>query len=111
MKPRRPFAKDPQLDYTVMEDEEWEPEPEGDSLSVGNLPFLKTTYFFPSTHIHPFIRVQCKPDSQGVTASKWYTCLLGPCIGRQILSHFGPTAQNSQCLAQEFGKPYSSLQD
>lgn len=34
VKPRRPFAKDPQLDYTVMEDEEWEPEPEGDSLSV-----------------------------------------------------------------------------
>lgn len=34
IKARRPFAKDPQLDYTVMEDEEWEPEPEGDSLSV-----------------------------------------------------------------------------
>ena len=34
IKPRRPFAMDPQLDYSVMEDEEWEPEPEGDSLSV-----------------------------------------------------------------------------
>lgn len=34
IKPRRPFAKDPALDYEVMEDEEWEPEPEGDSLSV-----------------------------------------------------------------------------
>ena len=34
IRPRRPFAKDSQLDYAVMEDEEWEPEPEGDSLSV-----------------------------------------------------------------------------
>lgn len=33
IKPRRPFAKDPQLDYQAMEDEEWEPEPDGDNLS------------------------------------------------------------------------------
>ena len=37
---RRPLGKDPELDYTVMSDEEWEEEPEGESLSVGvfNLP-------------------------------------------------------------------------
>lgn len=34
IKPRNPLAKDPAIDYEVMEDEEWEPEPEGDSLSV-----------------------------------------------------------------------------
>ena len=50
VKPRRPFAMDPQLDYSVMEDEEWEPEPEGDSLSVSlaaqDLEFMS---FLPST--------------------------------------------------------------
>ena len=41
--PRRPFAKDADLDYDVMEDEEWEPEPEGDSLSGEQL--FQTSYF------------------------------------------------------------------
>jgi len=31
---RKPGAKDPNLDYEVMSDEEWEEEPEGESLSV-----------------------------------------------------------------------------
>ena len=31
---RKPNAKDPNLDYEVMSDEEWEEEPEGESLSV-----------------------------------------------------------------------------
>lgn len=31
---RKPDAKDPNLDYEVMSDEEWEEEPEGESLSV-----------------------------------------------------------------------------
>ena len=37
---RKPLGKDPEVDYTVMSDEEWEEEPEGESLSVGifNLP-------------------------------------------------------------------------
>ena len=44
--PRRPFARDPQLDYDVMEDEEWEPEPEGENLSVCSSasPRLLTAY-------------------------------------------------------------------
>jgi len=33
-------VKDPQLDYDFMEDEEWQPEPEGDSLSVSALALL-----------------------------------------------------------------------
>ncbi len=32
---RRPLARDPSLDYEVMSDEDWEEEPEGESLSVG----------------------------------------------------------------------------
>lgn len=36
VKARRPFAKDASVDYEVMEDEEWEPEPEGENLSVSN---------------------------------------------------------------------------
>lgn len=32
--PRRPLAKDPQLDYDVDSDDEWEEEPEGENLSV-----------------------------------------------------------------------------
>ena len=31
---RRPFDRDIGLDYEVMSDEEWEEEPEGESLSV-----------------------------------------------------------------------------
>ena len=34
--PRRYLAKDPVLDYEVMSDQEWEPEPEGESLSVSH---------------------------------------------------------------------------
>ncbi len=34
IKGRKPCAKDPNLDYEVMSDEEWEEEPEGESLSV-----------------------------------------------------------------------------
>jgi len=34
---RRPFGRDPGLDYEVMSDEEWEEEPEGESLSVSEL--------------------------------------------------------------------------
>ena len=34
MRGRKPFAKEPTLDYEVMSDEEWEEEPEGESLSV-----------------------------------------------------------------------------
>ncbi|KAF5832725.1 hypothetical protein DUNSADRAFT_11275 [Dunaliella salina] len=33
---RRPFGRDPGLDYEVMSDEEWEEEPEGESLSDDN---------------------------------------------------------------------------
>lgn len=35
VKGRRPLAKDAELDYEVMSDEEWEEEPEGENLSVG----------------------------------------------------------------------------
>lgn len=31
---RRPDARDANLDYDVMSDEEWEEEPEGENLSV-----------------------------------------------------------------------------
>ena len=31
--PRRPFGRDPSLDYDVASDDEWEEEPEGESLS------------------------------------------------------------------------------
>lgn len=41
IKGRKPCAKDPNLDYEVMSDEEWEEEPEGESLSV-SLPKLLT---------------------------------------------------------------------
>ncbi len=34
VKGRRPLAKDVELDYEVMSDEEWEEEPEGENLSV-----------------------------------------------------------------------------
>jgi Chromatin assembly factor 1 subunit A len=30
--PRRPLARDPDMDYDVMSDEEWEEEPEGEAL-------------------------------------------------------------------------------
>ncbi len=35
MRARAPFSRDPSLDYEVMSDEDWEEEPEGESLSVG----------------------------------------------------------------------------
>ncbi len=31
---RRPFGRDAELDYEVMSDQDWEEEPEGESLSV-----------------------------------------------------------------------------
>ncbi len=31
---RRPLGRDPELDYEVMSDQDWEEEPEGESLSV-----------------------------------------------------------------------------
>ncbi len=43
MKGRRPLAKDAELDYEVMSDEEWEEEPEGENLSV-SLIILSDTF-------------------------------------------------------------------
>lgn len=37
---RHPFSKDPELDYEVMSDQDWEEEPEGESLSVSVQPLL-----------------------------------------------------------------------
>lgn len=34
MSGRRPFGRDVELDYEVMSDQDWEEEPEGESLSV-----------------------------------------------------------------------------
>ncbi len=34
VKPRRFLAQDPEVDYEVMSDEEWEAEPEGEDLLV-----------------------------------------------------------------------------
>lgn len=40
VKGRRPLARDEELDYEVMSDEEWEEEPEGENLSVSLSPCL-----------------------------------------------------------------------
>lgn len=34
---RKPFGQDVELDYEVMSDQDWEEEPEGESLSVSSL--------------------------------------------------------------------------
>ena len=36
--PRNPWGKDDIMDYDVMSDQDWEEEPEGESLSVRALP-------------------------------------------------------------------------
>jgi hypothetical protein len=37
VKPRQPQAKDPDVDYEVMSDEEWEEEPEGEELDCADV--------------------------------------------------------------------------
>lgn len=37
VRPRNPYAKDPDMDYGFMSDEEWEAEPEGEELDGPDL--------------------------------------------------------------------------
>ena len=115
VKPRRFLAQDPEVDYEVMSDEEWEAEPEGEDLLVSwpvwSIPVIVATVDGTweeeqqerrEVFRHSCDGGNCWWDTREVAAG-----LEGSVIFRQDCMHSGLQCTHAQCL---HGVPVDSRQ-